>query len=134
MSRRAVPILLADQERATLQAWVSARSRPLRVIQRAKIILLAAAGMKSQQIAQRMGASRPTVQLRREQFLALRTAGLEKGAPRPGRIPPVSDAKRAAIVEATLHSQPPHAATPDAVPVGAKCEISACLSPKANPN
>ena len=109
MSRRAAPLLLSDQERITLQAWARARSQPLRVIQRAKIILLAAAGVESQQIAQQVGTSRPTVQLWRERFLALRTAGLEKDAPRPGRIPPISDAKRAAIVEATLHSQPPHA-------------------------
>jgi len=56
-----------------------------------------------------VGTSRPTVQLWRERFLALRTAGLEKDAPRPGRIPAISDLKRAAMVEATLHSQPPHA-------------------------
>jgi len=106
MSRRAAPLLLTDQERVTLQAWARARSQPLRVIQRAKIILLAAAGVESQQIAQQVGTSRPTVQLWRERFLALRTAGLEKDAPRPGRIPPIGDAKRAAIVEATLHGQP----------------------------
>ena len=109
MSRRAVPIVLSDQERVTLQAWARARSQPLRVIQRAKIILLAAAGVESQQIAQQVGTSRPTVQLWRERFLALRTVGLEKDAPRPGRIPPIREAQRAAIVEATLHSQPPHA-------------------------
>lgn len=109
MSRRAVPIVLSNQERTILQAWARARSQPLRVIQRAKIILLAAAGMESQQIAQHVGTSRPTVQLWRERFLALRTAGLEKDAPRPGRIPPIRDAKRAAIVEATLHSRPPNA-------------------------
>ena len=70
----------------TLQAWARARSQPLRVVQRAKIILLAAAGVESQQIAREVGASRPTVQLWRERFLALRTAGLEKDAPRRGRI------------------------------------------------
>jgi transposase len=109
MSRRAVPIVLTDQERVTLQAWARARSQPLRVIQRAQIILLAAAGVESQQIAHQVGTSRPTVQLWRERFLALRTAGLEKDAPRPGRIPPISDAQRAAIVEATLHRPPPNA-------------------------
>jgi transposase len=109
MSRTAEPILLSDPERAVLQSWARARSQPLRVIQRAKIILLAAEGIDSQTIARHVGASRPTVQLWRERFLALRTAGLEKDAPRPGRILAISDAKRAAIVEATLHSQPPHA-------------------------
>src|SRR6266705_6221315 len=109
MSRRAEPILLSDQERATLQTWARARIQPLRVIQRAKIILLAAQGVESQEIARQERVSRPTVQLWRGRFLALRTAGLEKDAPRPGRIPALSARKRAAIVEATLHSQPPNA-------------------------
>jgi len=91
MSRRAAPILLTDQERITLQAWARARSQPLRVMQRAKIILLTAGGMESRQIVQQVGTSRPTVQLWRERFLALRSAGLEKGAPRPGRNLPISD-------------------------------------------
>ena len=81
----------------------------MRLIQRAKIILLAAEGVESQTIARRVRASRPTVQLWRERFLALRTARLEKDAPRPGRLPAITEAKRAAIVEATLHSRPPHA-------------------------
>jgi hypothetical protein len=38
---------------------------------------------------------------------ALRTAGLQRDAPRPGRIPAIADRKVTAIVEATLHSQPP---------------------------
>ncbi len=78
----------------------------MRIIQRAKIILWTAAGMEGRQIAQQLGTSRPTVRLWRERFLALRTAGLEKDAPRPGRIRPLGNAKRAAIVEATLHSRP----------------------------
>lgn len=92
-----------------MQTWARARSRPLRVIQRAKIILLAADGAENRTIARQAGTSRPTVQLWRERFLALRTAGLEKDAPRPGRIPALSGEKRAAIVEATLHRQPHNA-------------------------
>jgi len=49
------------------------------------------------------------VQLWRERFLALRTEGLQKDAPRPGRLPAIPDHKVAAIVEATLHRQPPNA-------------------------
>jgi transposase len=109
MSRRAEPIFLSAQERATLQTWARARSQPQRVVQRAQIILLAAQGVASQEIAHHLRVSRPTVQLWRGRFLALRTMGLEKDAPRPGRIPAISDDKRAAIVEATLHSQPSNA-------------------------
>jgi hypothetical protein len=49
------------------------------------------------------------VQLWRERFLALRLTGLEKDAPRPGRLPRISDAKIRAVIEATLHTTPPAA-------------------------
>jgi transposase len=78
-------------------------------VQRAQIILLAAAGAESQEIARRTKVSRPTVQLWRQRFLALRVAGLEKDAPRPGRIPRISAQKINAVVEATVHTTPPHA-------------------------
>lgn len=109
MSRIAARILLSELERTTLQTWARARSQAQRVVERAQIVLLAADGVESQEIAQRLGVSRPTVQLWRERFLALRTAGLQKDAPRPGRIPAIADEKVAAIVEATLHSKPPNA-------------------------
>ena len=81
----------------------------MRLVQRAEIILLAADGTESQSIAQRMRVSRPTVQLWRQRFLALRVAGLEKDAPRPGRIPRISPQKISAVIEATLHTKPPQA-------------------------
>src|SRR5579864_3797203 len=109
MSRSAAPILLSAQERTTLQIWARSRTQPQRLVQRAQIILLAGEGAENQDIAVRLLVSRPTVQLWRERFLALRTSGLEKDAPRPGRLPPISDQKRAAIVEATLHRPPPQA-------------------------
>ena len=109
MSRSATPIFLSAQERTTLQTWARSRTQPQRLVQRAQIILLAAQGVESQVIAVQLRVSRPTVQLWRERFLALRTSGLEKDAPRPGRLPPIGNAKRAAIVEATLHRHPPNA-------------------------
>jgi transposase len=72
-------------------------------------VALAADGVTSQDIAKQLGISRPTVQLWRERFLALRVTGLEKDAPRPGRIASIPDSKIRAIVEATLHTKPPAA-------------------------
>ena len=109
MSRRAASILLSPEERATLETWAHARSLPQRVVQRAQIVLLAAAGILNQEIGRRLRVSRPTVQLWRERFLALRLPGLEKDAPRPGRIPRISARKVRAVVEATLHTRPPQA-------------------------
>jgi len=81
----------------------------MRLVQRAQIILMAADGTENQEIAQKMSVSRPTVQLWRQRFLALRLPGLEKDAPRPGRIPRISVQKISAVVEATLHTTPLHA-------------------------
>lgn len=109
MSRQAAAIVLSPEEEATLDVWARSRSLPVRQVQRAQIVQLAAAGVESQEIAAILGVSRPTVQLWRERFLALRLAGLEKDAPRPGRLPEISDARARAILEATLHTKPKNA-------------------------
>jgi transposase len=109
MSRVAAPIILSPEERSTLDTWARARSLPRRWVQRAQIVQMAADGAHNQQIARRLRISRPTVQLWRQRFLALRLEGLKKDAPRPGRRPRISEAKIRAVVEATLHSMPPQA-------------------------
>jgi transposase len=106
MSRHAPPIVLTPDEEATLTAWAVSRTLPVRVVQRAQIIQLASNGVDSQDIAATLGVSRPTVQLWRQRFLALRLAGLEKDAPRPGRIPRISTKKIRAVVDATLYTRP----------------------------
>jgi transposase len=65
--------------------------------------------MQNQHIATKLRISRPKVQLWRVRFLDLRLDGLEKDAPRPGRLPSISPEKTQAVVEATLHTQPPNA-------------------------
>ena len=102
-------IILSPEERATITRWAHGRSFPLRLVQRAQIILMAAKGIFNHDIAKRLGVSRPTVQLWRERFLALRLPGLEKDAPRPGRFPKISNRKVSAIINATLQQTPSHA-------------------------
>jgi transposase len=106
MSRTAPPVFLDTAERATLETWARGRSLPLRQVQRAKIILMAADGATNLDIAATLNQSRPTIQLWRERFLALRLAGLKQDAPRPGRNPRISPAKIQAVIEATLHTKP----------------------------
>jgi transposase len=78
-------------------------------MQRAQIVLMAADGVLNKDIAQQLGTTRPTVQLWRQRFLALRLPGLQKDAPRPGRIPSITSEKITQVVEATLHSTPTNA-------------------------
>lgn len=92
-----------------LDEWVRSRQLSYRKVMRARIITMAADGAFSQDIARKLGISRPTVQLWRERFLDIRIPGLEKDAPRPGRKPRLLEAKMRAIVEATLHTKPPNA-------------------------
>ncbi len=109
MSRKAVSIVLSPEEQATIDMWARGKRFPLRLVQRAQIILMATAGVLNQDIAAKLGTTRPTVQLWRERFLALRLTGLEKDAPRPGRIPKIPAHKIATVVEATLHTTPSNA-------------------------
>ena len=104
--RTAEPILLSSEERTTLRAWSRKRSFPARMVQRARIITMADDGVLNKDIARKLGVSRPTVQLWRERFLALRLQGIEKDAPRPGRLARIPEKKIRAVVEATLHTKP----------------------------
>ena len=106
MSRRATAIVLTPEEKSTLDTWARGRRIEARLVQRAQIIRMAAEGVLSQDIAAELEVSRPTVQLWRQRFLALRLSGLEKDAPRPGRLPRISPQKVRAVVEATLHTKP----------------------------
>jgi transposase/DNA-binding CsgD family transcriptional regulator len=109
MSRHAEPIVLSPQERATLTRWARGNRLAQRLVQRARIIQMAADGFLSQDIARELKISRPTVQLWRQRFLALRVPGVEHDAPRPGRIPKISTQKIQAVVNATLHQRPANA-------------------------
>ncbi len=109
ISKSATTIVLSPEEQDMLDTWAHSHSLPLRQVQRAQIIQLAVAGVESQEIARILEVSRPTVQLWRQRFLALRLDGLAKDAPRPGRIPRISEKRVRAIVHATLHTTPPNA-------------------------
>jgi len=109
MSRRATPIIVSPEERATLDMWGHGKRFPLRLVQRAQIILMASDGVLNQDIAAKLGTTRPTIQLWRDRFLAFRLPGLEKDAPRPGRLPKITAKKITKVVEATLHTKPVNA-------------------------
>ena len=82
---------------------------PKRLVERAKIVLMAADGKQNQMIAAALGLSRPTVQLWRDRFAAHGIAGIEKDAPRPGRKPKLFAAKVRRVLQATLETTPPGA-------------------------
>lgn len=107
--RRACEIVLDDNERSTLEKWSKGRLTPLRLVTRAKILLLAADGLENKVIAQQLNVGRDTVATWRQRFAKQRLAGIVKDAPRGGRKPAARDEVSQRIVERTVQTTPANA-------------------------
>jgi len=75
--RRAVTITLTKEERAMLTKWAGSRTAPMRLVSRAKMILLAAKGFENREIAEQLGVHRVTAAAWRKRFAADRIPGIE---------------------------------------------------------
>ena len=95
-----MPLRVGDQEE--LARLVRASSVRAGLAQRARIVLLASKGVRNAQIAERVGVSRPTVNLWRSCYTEAGLAGLTDLV-RPGR-PRRIDPRR--IIAATLTPPP----------------------------
>lgn len=102
-------ITLTLDERATLTRWSRGRSTPARLILRARVVLTAAAGRQNKDIALELGCTRRTVGTWRNRFAAKRLAGIERDAPRGGRIPTRRARFEAEIIRNTTQETPPNA-------------------------
>ena len=87
--RIAPAITLGPEQRTLLESQARSRSLPVRVAERARIVLLAASGQPDKEIAAVMAVTPKKVSRWRKRFLALGVAGLQKDAPRPGRKPTI---------------------------------------------
>src|SRR3954451_9758838 len=101
-------ILSQDQER-TLRQWARGRSLPARQVERARVVLLAAAGKQDLEIATEVGISNQKAARWRKRFLQMSLAGLEKDAPRPGRTPSITSSKVQEVVRRTTQEKPGNA-------------------------
>ena len=107
--RVASEINLTDEQRKTLQRWGRGRRTPVRVMQRAKIVLLAASGTMNKDIARELSMQPSTVGRWRKRFAESGLAGIEKDAPRGGRRATKQRRWAKRIIETTLHETPPNA-------------------------
>jgi transposase len=73
---RAVVLELSDADEDLLRERVRAKSLPAREIERARIVLLASDGIPADEIARRVGCSRPTVVLWRSRYASAGIDGL----------------------------------------------------------
>ncbi|MBE0557897.1 MAG: IS630 family transposase, partial [Proteobacteria bacterium] len=105
----ACSITLNETERTTLERWARGKRTPVRLVNRAKIVLLAAQGWLNKDIAVEVGVGRDTVGRWRERFSKCRLTGIEKDAPRGGRLPTVRNGAARRIIETTTRKKPENA-------------------------
>jgi transposase len=104
--RRAIPIVLDQDQRQLLESLKRSRTVAVRLAQRAAVVLHAANGLEDQQIGALMGISRQKAGRWRQRYAKLGLAGIEKDAPRSGRKPQIDAQQRAAVVNKTLKEKP----------------------------
>src|SRR5258708_4248026 len=107
--RVAPTVGLTEDQKQTLQQWSRGRSLPVRQVERARIILLSAAGKQDLEIAAEIGISNQKAARWRKRFLELGPPGLEKDAPRPGRTPSISKTTVERVIELTTLEKPHNA-------------------------
>src|SRR5260370_42081182 len=76
-----------DSDRAELSRWLRAPSMASGLVARARIVLLAADGARTNEIVARTGLSKPTVIAWKKRYAAEGIGGLDN-PPKPGRPPP----------------------------------------------
>ena len=79
-----IRVALTEEERETLTSWSRASAGEHRLVERSRIILLAADGLSAREIARRVGTRLARVSKWRQRFTRDRLAGL-RDAPRPGK-------------------------------------------------
>ena len=96
---------LTEAEREQLESWSRRWTTAHALAQRSKIVLLVADGLRTGEVAERLGMHRNTVAKWRRRFEAERLDGLVD-EPRPGQPRTISDAKVDEVITKTLESAP----------------------------
>jgi transposase len=105
MPQAALRVVLSEEERETLAAWSRSSAGEHRLVERSRIILLAAEGLSAREIARRLDTRLARVSKWRQRFSRDRLAGLED-APRSGK-PKTYDETVERRVLTLLDSDPP---------------------------
>jgi len=98
----ALNITVGPSDRAVLEGWLRSPSIRAGLAQRARIVLLAADGVGTNGVVDRLGVSKPTVIWWKKRYAAEGVAGLED-RPKPGRPQQIDEV---AIVLRTLEAPP----------------------------
>lgn len=104
--RVARSVALEKNEKGALEQLVRGRSLPARLVERARIVLRAAAGLQNRQIASELGITPEKAARWRNRYLDGGIKGLEKDGSRPGRPRTISDVQTAEVVRKTTQEKP----------------------------
>ena len=122
--KRAPQITLTKVDRATLTRWSRGRSTAVRLMQRAKIMLLAAEGKMNKDIAAELGINPNTVVRWRSRFAQGGVTAIEKDAPRGGRKPVARNRVLKRILKKTTRERPANATHWSTRTLGAELGVS----------
>jgi transposase len=123
--RVAPAVVLTGDQIQTRQQWARGRSLPARQVERARVILLAAAGKQDLEIAAEIGISNQKAARWRKRFLKKGLASLEKDAARPGRTPIIPKTTVDRVVQLTTLGKPYNATHWSTRTMAAEVAISA---------
>ena len=104
--RVARPVVLDKQGQGALEQLARGRSLPARLVERARIVLRAAAGLQDQQIAGELGITPEKAARWRNRYLDGGINALEKDASRPGRPRTITEARTAEVIHKTTQEKP----------------------------
>jgi len=99
------PIMLSKEEHEQLRSMANSRSLPHGLVNRARIVLMAAEGSPNREIADQVHLSPQMVCKWRQRYLDQGLSGLHDEL-RPGRPRSISDEKVAVLIRKTLQTKP----------------------------
>jgi transposase len=122
--RIARPVVLNAEQFQQLQRWARSRSLPARLVERSRIVLLAAQGKQDIEIGAELSISPNKAGRWRNRFLDAGLEGLKKDAPRPGRTPKISQQLVREVIVRTTQTKPANATHWSTRTLGAELGIS----------
>jgi transposase len=104
--RVALPVAITSEQQQKLESIARARSLPSRLVERARIVLLAAEGRQDKEIAGLLRLTPKNVARWRARFLQAGIGGLEKDAPRAGRPATIGETVVERVIRKTTREKP----------------------------
>jgi len=99
-------LMLRRKDRRVLESWLRTRTLPVRQLERARIVLAAADGLSSREIALEVGVARATAILWIRRYEADGVDGIERDRPRSGRPRTITREVEERVIEKTVTEKP----------------------------